>query len=238
MEIKHCKVEPNGIIKDVENNIAYIVLYDKQRFEIARAIIDLEDVGKVRNYKWNYRRKKYVAYSPFKEKIDKKLTNVILNISRKPIYHKNGNPLDCRKENLRLALDNNTKSKKDNVLRILMKNAKLKGTTIAEKLGLSTKTVDHWINGSNIPLKYIDKVSNILGVKSEVLTNNFDVSKIKDILNKIDKFKEENPELPISISRNYKYIFPVEIENFISQNEEQYFKENIKNYQMILDKLK
>lgn len=173
--LNNTRFEPNEIIEDQEKNLAYIILCDRQGKEVARALIDLEDVEKVKNYRWSYRRNQYVAYNSFKEKCDKKLTHFILDSKGKHIYHKNLNTLDCRKENL--------------------------------ILGKTPKT-------------------------------SFDINKMQNIIAKIDKFREENSDLPISYTKKYDYIFPVEIENIISYEEEQYFKRNIKNYQMILDKIK
>lgn len=42
----------NEITIDNENNIAYIHLYNAQSVEIAKTIIDLEDVEKIKNIKW------------------------------------------------------------------------------------------------------------------------------------------------------------------------------------------
>lgn len=236
--LENTRFEPNKTISDFENNVAYIILYDKQGLEVAKAIIDLEDVEKVKKYRWSYRRRKYVVCNAFKGKSDKMLTHFILNSEGKAVYHKNLNTLDCRKENLTLTIGNRIKNKEDNVFRILIKNSNIENKEIAQKLGLTHQAVSLWRNGANIPLKYIDKLSNVLGVEKEVLRINFDVSRMKYILNKIEKFKEENPDLPISVSKNYEYIFPVEIEDLISYDEEQYFKRNIKSYQMILNKIK
>lgn len=90
----------NEIIEDKDKNIAYIVLYDSEQKEIARAIIDLEDVAKIKNYKWTFRKKLFVAHVPYSGKERKLAYYLIDDIEGKTIYYKNGNVLDCRKKNI------------------------------------------------------------------------------------------------------------------------------------------
>lgn len=99
-----CK-DPNEYAIDKENNTARIFLY-KKGFKIEQeAIIDLEDLDRVIKKKWRYWKGNICTG-------DLQITRLpyfILNISPrkgKVIDHKNSNPLDNRKSNLRLVTQN------------------------------------------------------------------------------------------------------------------------------------
>lgn len=89
--------DKNEII--LEKDYAKICLYDKQYNIINYAIIDLEDVNKVKNIKWRINCNGYVInnsnHSCF-------LHRIILNVNSY-IDHINGNRLDNRKCNLRIC---------------------------------------------------------------------------------------------------------------------------------------
>ncbi len=87
---------------------AGIVLYNMQGKEIAEALIDLDDVEKCKEHKWfiedeNY----YVTSAKNKYKSKLRLHRFILDAynlkEEKEVDHKNINPLDNRKENLRFC---------------------------------------------------------------------------------------------------------------------------------------
>lgn len=87
----------------VEGEIAYIELYDKSYNVVALAMIDAEDVDKVKYSKWRLNCNGYVIST---NKFDGKtifLHRRILNNTNQFVDHINGNVLDNRKQNLRLA---------------------------------------------------------------------------------------------------------------------------------------
>lgn len=87
----------------VDGNIAYIILRNKKQEETGRTIIDIDDLDNVIQYKWTLNTWGYAE-----TKINKKsilMQRLILNefSSNKIPDHINRNPLDNRKENLRIA---------------------------------------------------------------------------------------------------------------------------------------
>ena len=80
---------------------AEIILKDKQFNEIARALIDLEDVCRVEKYKWCSNRYGYVIC----RELNTSLHRFVMNYYSKDkvIDHINRNRLDNRKSNLRIA---------------------------------------------------------------------------------------------------------------------------------------
>lgn len=89
--------DKNNIV--IENNYAYIDLYDKFYNIIAKAIIDIEDISKVKNIKWRMNCNGYVINNSNTSMF---LHRRILNTD-KMVDHINGNRLDNRKSNLRIC---------------------------------------------------------------------------------------------------------------------------------------
>lgn len=89
--------DKNEII--IEGEIAYICLYDRQYNIIAKAIIDADDVEKVKNIKWRLNNNGYVMNN---SKSSMFLHRRILGVND-IVDHINGNRLDNRKSNLRVA---------------------------------------------------------------------------------------------------------------------------------------
>lgn len=89
----------NEIVIHDDKKYAEIILYNKDNYEKARAIIDLEDVDKIKNYKWNCEPNLHV-YSG-----NTWLHRLIMNCTEESMVvdHINRNPLDNRKCNLRIC---------------------------------------------------------------------------------------------------------------------------------------
>ena len=83
----------------IKGNVAYIDLYDKQYNVIAKAIIDTEDINKVKYIKWRLNGNGYV--------INNSNTSIFLHRrilnTDSMVDHINGNRLDNRKSNLRIV---------------------------------------------------------------------------------------------------------------------------------------
>lgn len=90
--------DPNEIV--IYDNYAEIILYDNKSYEIARALIDLDDVEKVKKYKWclvENGEKHVVTRDSYA------LHTLIMDCPKdKSVMHINGNNLDNRKSNLRI----------------------------------------------------------------------------------------------------------------------------------------
>ena len=94
------RYETNEIITYGDH--AEILLYNKGCNEIARAIIDIDDIKLIKEYQWHIQDKHHVS-----AKINDKTTYLHRMIMNCPdgmfIDHINHNPLDNRKQNLRIC---------------------------------------------------------------------------------------------------------------------------------------
>jgi hypothetical protein len=110
------KMERNEIIKDIENNIAYIILYNSKQEEKERTIIDLEDIDKIKSYKWNCNKSSKFHVSTITKDGNLMLHRLIMNCTDDSLVvdHINHNPLDNRKCNLRICT--NEENRKNNSL--------------------------------------------------------------------------------------------------------------------------
>ena len=90
--------DKNEIIIDEDNDCAYMVIYNRQCEEVARAIIDIEDIDLVKNHKW-YLRNGYIHNTKVGS-----LHRFLLNPKDDEVVdHINNNPSDNRRRNLRIC---------------------------------------------------------------------------------------------------------------------------------------
>jgi len=98
--LERTNADPNEIIK--YEDYAEIILYDKNQKECGRALIDLEDIDKIKDIKWHKSEKQRSTFYCINSKFGR-LHRFILDITDKNIFvdHINHNGLDNRKSNLR-----------------------------------------------------------------------------------------------------------------------------------------
>ena len=90
----------NEIIK--YDDYAEIILYDRQCNEVARALIDLDDIDKCKDIKWHIDAKGYVVNTTIRQ-----IHRYIMDCPDYMVVdHINHNPLDNRKSNLRVCTVN------------------------------------------------------------------------------------------------------------------------------------
>jgi len=99
--LERTRFDPNKIV--IKSNIAEIILYNQKNQEVARAVIDVEDVEKVKKHKWCLS-KGYAVTSIHKKLVG--LPCVIMGIEpggKRLIDHRDRKPLNNRKPNLRIC---------------------------------------------------------------------------------------------------------------------------------------
>lgn len=179
-KIRYTKCMPNKI--EVKNNYAEIILTNKQGIEIARSIIDINDINKVKKRKWylsnngtlrgyciSFQRKskdKYCSYNTIL------LHQYLLGKAPKGNVtdHINRNKLDNRKKNLRFC------SNQENVI-----NSSLAKNNKSGKTGVYfDNTFKKWISGlffngkqreKKTFHKYIDALNHRLYLEHKYLKN-------------------------------------------------------------------
>ena len=97
-EIKRSRYDPNEIIE--YDDYAEIILYNKDCEEIARTLIDLDDIDKVKQYRWHLRDNGYVICESKKIRLHRLIMNCP---DDKIVDHINHDKLDNRKSNLRIC---------------------------------------------------------------------------------------------------------------------------------------
>ena len=96
--LERTKTDPNEIIE--YDTYAEIVLYNNNNEEIARTIIDIDDVEKCKDLKWSLDNKGYVINSKNKIKLHRFIMDCPNDLVIDHINHKT---LDNRKSNLRIC---------------------------------------------------------------------------------------------------------------------------------------
>lgn len=86
----------------IEGNVAYVDLYDKNCNVIAQAVIDTDDIEKIRYTKWKLSGSGYAMNTPKFSGGNKHMSRVIMGTSEF-VDHINHNTLDNRKQNLRVV---------------------------------------------------------------------------------------------------------------------------------------
>ena len=96
-EVQRTRFTPNEIVE--HEDYSEIILYDKNCEETARALIDLDDIDKVKDYKW-YLRKDYVS----NKTNGFNLHRLVMDCPEDMVVdHINHDKLDNRKDNLRIC---------------------------------------------------------------------------------------------------------------------------------------
>lgn len=98
---------------NVYGDIAVIDLYDRSQNKISEAIIDSEDIHKVKYYKWRLNGAGYVINTPKKQPVIF-LHRIIMDTDQ-IVDHINHNTLDNRKSNLRIVTKSQNGMNKKNV---------------------------------------------------------------------------------------------------------------------------
>ena len=113
-EIKRINRTPNEIV--FYENYAEMVLYDKNCNEITRTLISLDDVEKVKKYKWRLNQKGYGITQEHKHSKIIRLHRYIMDCPENMVVdHINHNPLDNRRSNLRICTQQENSMNKSNV---------------------------------------------------------------------------------------------------------------------------
>lgn len=98
--LERTRLDRNEII--MHGNYAEVILYNNECKEVARALIDIEDIELVKSYKWYLNSWGYVASSIDGNYV--KLHRFIMNPPKNMVVdHINHNRLDNRKQNLRVV---------------------------------------------------------------------------------------------------------------------------------------
>lgn len=146
--LKRTKFDPNEII--IKTEIAEVILYNVKHQEVARAIIDIEDIEKVKKYKWRLGNGYAVTfYKQCNEKWKSiRMQHVVLGIypdKKKLIDHIDRDRLNNRKYNFRFCTN------KENV-----RNAKLSKANTSGYKGVSwQKNRKNWAAAIRVDNKTI-----------------------------------------------------------------------------------
>ena len=101
-KIVETRYDKNEIV--INDDYAEVVLKGNDLEEKARVIIDLDDVDKIKNYKWHIISSGYAYCSTLGNLLHRYLLGLTKD-DDEYVDHENRNKLDCRKSNLRLSND-------------------------------------------------------------------------------------------------------------------------------------
>ncbi len=112
--LERTKYDPNKFLRHNTKPIGAIVLYNRQGDEIGRAIIDSEDLPKVKKYKWCLNGDGYAVSRD--NNTNTFLHRFVMGLDKtdkRRVDHKNRKPLICKKSNLRICTQaKNVRNKK------------------------------------------------------------------------------------------------------------------------------
>lgn len=114
--LKHTEKDKNKI--EILSDCAKIVIRNNKHKIVARAIIDKDNISKVEKYKWNINNLNYVVSKSFSKTT--LLHRLLMGVNDKNVFidHVNGNPLDNRLKNLRIATQSQNLANRNCVERI------------------------------------------------------------------------------------------------------------------------
>ena len=154
--LERTSFDSNEIV--IYEDYAEIVLYGRNNKEKGRAIIDVDDVEKVSQYKWHLTKNGYIATTINRKRV--KLHRFIMNVWKNEcdynsnvIDHINRNPLDNRKSNLRIVSQKenmNNKNCNKKVIAIIDNKPFMTFDTIkegAEYFGISNGNIGNCCKG-------------------------------------------------------------------------------------------
>ena len=151
--------DPNEIV--IYDTYAEIIIYDRKGNEKARALIDIEDVDKVKIYKWSLNGRGYVMCRINGKRIS--LHRFIMNCPENMVVdHINHNKLDNRKCNLRICTQSqNTMNKRK------QSNNTSEYTGVYWYKARSKWRVYITVNGKRIDLGYYDNLEEAIKVRKQ-----------------------------------------------------------------------
>lgn len=178
--------DPNEIIK--YEDYAEVILYDKFNNEKARAIIDLDDMDLISQYKWSLDNS---GYARTRSPISISMHKLIMSASDDDIVdHKDHNRLNNKKENLRICTQSQNEMNKS----IQSNNSSGFAGVYQTKGGLWATQIK--INGETIPVATSSSFEKAVKIRKEAEEKYFGEHSLfntcEDILNDLLKIKVGN----------------------------------------------
>ena len=152
------KKKTNDIV--VYDSYAEIIIRNRYKEEIARAIIDIEDIEKVSKYKWSLHKEKY-AYNNKAGLLHRFIMNSPKGDRTIVTDHINRNRLDNRKSNLRIV------TQSQNLMNMDTRKNNTSGCLGVDMLSNGTWRARVTINGERITLGYFKEKSEAILARKE-----------------------------------------------------------------------